>query len=93
MQELGVGARDRVAILCRNRIEFFEALFACAKLGAVLLPLNWRMPASELLPLLEESEPSLLLYGREDADVAAAISRPCRQSVGQKLSDEDYLPG
>jgi fatty-acyl-CoA synthase len=29
----GVGAGDRVAILCRNRIEFFELLFGCAKLA------------------------------------------------------------
>ena len=33
---------------CRNRIAFFELLFACAKLGAILVPLNWRMPAAEL---------------------------------------------
>ena len=44
----GVGAGDRVALLCRNRIEFFELLFAAGKLGAILVPLNWRMPAEEL---------------------------------------------
>ena len=82
MRRFGVEARDRVAILCRNRIEFFEALFACAKLGAVLLPLNWRMPASELLPLLEESEPSLLLYGQEDAAVASALTHACNDAIG-----------
>ncbi len=32
-QRADVGAEDRVAILCRNRIEFFEIMFACAKLG------------------------------------------------------------
>ncbi|MGZ8347757.1 MAG: AMP-binding protein, partial [Allosphingosinicella sp.] len=42
----GVGKGDRVALLCRNRIEFFELLFGCARLGAVLVPLNWRMPAA-----------------------------------------------
>ena len=55
LAELGVKAGDRVALLCRNRIEFFELLFAAAKLGAVLVPLNWRMPARELLPLVEEA--------------------------------------
>src|SRR5687768_5015350 len=44
----GVKAGQRVAILCRNRSAFFELLFGCARIGAVLVPLNWRMPAPEL---------------------------------------------
>ena len=54
---LGVGEGDRVAILCRNRVEFFELLFACAKTGAILVPLNWRMPAAEIRPLLGDCTP------------------------------------
>lgn len=69
----GVGSGDRVAILCRNRVEFFELLFACAKLAAVLTPLNWRMPAAELRPLLSDARPRLLFYGVEDAEVAAEL--------------------
>ena len=48
LASLGVRREERVAILCRNRIEFFEIMFACAKLGAILVPLNWRSPAAEL---------------------------------------------
>ena len=40
----GIGEGDRVAVLTRNRIEFFELLLGCARLGAILVPLNWRMP-------------------------------------------------
>lgn len=72
----GVAREDRVAILCRNRIEFFEALFAVAKLGAILVPLNWRMPAAELQPLVEDCAPKLLLFGAEDAGVAEALALP-----------------
>ena len=67
---LGVGAGDRVAILCRNRIEFFELLFACAKLGAILVPLNWRMTAHELRDLLNDCTPRICLAGHEDAATA-----------------------
>jgi fatty-acyl-CoA synthase len=74
LADRGVGAGDRVALLCRNRIEFFELLFACAKLGAVLAPLNWRMPAAELSPLLADARPKLLFYGHEDAGVARALA-------------------
>jgi fatty-acyl-CoA synthase len=72
---LGVGREDRVAILCRNRIEFFEILFACAKLGAILVPLNWRAPTAELAPLLDDCTPKVLLFGCEDAETALASRR------------------
>ncbi|PZO55661.1 MAG: acid--CoA ligase [Alphaproteobacteria bacterium] len=72
---LGVEREDRVAILCRNRIEFFEILFACGKLGATLVPLNWRAPAAELAPVLTDCTPKVLIYGAEDAEAAFALER------------------
>jgi fatty-acyl-CoA synthase len=74
MAEQGVGEGDRVAVLCRNRGAFFELLFGCAKLGAILVPLNWRMPPPELALLMKDAEPRLLLYGSEDAERAAAVA-------------------
>lgn len=70
----GVSSGDRVAILCRNRIEFFEILFACGKLGAILTPLNWRMPAVELQPLIADAEPACLLFGHADAATVDALA-------------------
>jgi fatty-acyl-CoA synthase len=82
----GIGEGDRVAILCRNRIAFFELLFACAKLGAILVPLNWRMPPAELAGLLADCTPALLFFGREDAATVAAVAPP-PPAIGL---DEDY---
>ncbi len=70
----GVGAGDRVAVLCRQRIAFFELLFGCAKLGAILVPLNWRMPAAELGPLIADAEPRLLFHDAVDAAAVAALA-------------------
>lgn len=75
LADLGVQRGDRVAILCRNRIEFFEIMFACAKLGAILVPLNWRAPAAELAPVLDDCTPMLLVFGAEDAKTARALPR------------------
>jgi fatty-acyl-CoA synthase len=71
---LGVEPGQRVAILCRNRSAFFEILFGCAKLGAILVPLNWRSPAEELRPALDASEPALILHGREDEACARELA-------------------
>eukprot|EP01031_Cornospumella_fuschlensis_P007688 gene7688-9517_t len=56
---LATGAQDgaRVAVLCRNRIGFFEVLFAAANTGAIVTPLNWRAPLPELAPLIRQAEP------------------------------------
>jgi fatty-acyl-CoA synthase len=86
MAQRGVGEGDRVALLCRNRIEFFELLFGCAKLGAVLVPLNWRMPPAELDGLVTDAAPALLLYGASDAAAAARLAA-APPAVGL---DEDY---
>lgn len=75
LSDLGVTRGDRVAILCRNRIEFFEIMFACAKLGAILVPLNWRSPAAELAPILDDCAPVSIVYGAEDAVTALALKR------------------
>lgn len=69
----GIGEGDRVAILCRNRIAFFELLFACARIGAILVPLNWRMPQAELDTLIADCTPALLFQGREDCGKAGGI--------------------
>ena len=86
MRAQGLGEGDRAAILCRNRIEYFELLFACAKLGAVMVPLNWRMPPAEIDALIADAEPSLLFYGAEDAAAAARLSGGA-PAIGL---DEDY---
>jgi fatty-acyl-CoA synthase len=72
----GVGEGDRVAILCRNRIAFFEILFGCAKLGAILVPLNWRMPAAELDRMVAHCAPSLLFFGAEDEECVGSLAAP-----------------
>ena len=72
LSKLGVAQGGRVALLCRNRIEFFELLFACARLGAILVPLNWRMPAQELAMLLSDCGAEWLIYGAEDTHTASA---------------------
>ena len=86
MAAQGVGGGDRVAVLTRNRIEFFELLFGCAKLGAVLVPLNWRMPPAELDGLIADAAPVLLFHGAEEAAAVAALAAPPPRSI----STNDY---
>ena len=55
--QLDVGHGDRIAYLGLNSPEIIVLLFACARIGAILAPLNWRLAAPEHIYLLKQSEP------------------------------------
>ena len=59
-QELGVRRGDRVAILSYNRPEFLAVVFACARIGAICVPLNWRLAPPEQLYILRHADISAL---------------------------------
>ncbi|MEQ1569182.1 MAG: long-chain fatty acid--CoA ligase [Myxococcota bacterium] len=61
LRDRGVVAGDRVAVLAANRGETFAVLFACAELGAVLFPVNWRLSQGELDWQVGHSTPRVVL--------------------------------
>jgi fatty-acyl-CoA synthase len=58
----GVRKGDRVAMLAHNGVEYLDTFFACAKLGAILVGLNWRLHWRELAQLLDKTTPKVLIY-------------------------------
>jgi len=62
---LGVKPGDRVAYLGQNSPRLIALLFACARSGAILLPLNWRLAAPEHVQLLQHASP-LALFVDDD---------------------------
>ncbi|KAB2914588.1 MAG: long-chain fatty acid--CoA ligase [Hyphomicrobiaceae bacterium] len=72
LERRGVRAGDRVAILCHNSPVFFEILFACGKVGAILVPLNWRLTPAELAPIIADCGARLLIHDAATAPLAAA---------------------
>jgi len=74
--ELGVRPGDRVAFLLTNGPEIFESFAAAAKLGAISVPLNWRLVPDELEFLLADSGATVLVYGEAfEANVLALEPR------------------
>ena len=62
---LGVRPGARVAIALMNSAEFVEAYFAIAKLGGIIVPLNWRLVPDELEFILKDSGSTTLIFGEE----------------------------
>jgi fatty-acyl-CoA synthase len=59
--QLGVSPGDRVAILSLNRPEYLVLLYACARLGAMLVPLNWRLAAAEQMFVLSDAAAKVIV--------------------------------
>ncbi len=74
---LGVTNGDRVSVIMLNSSEFLEIFFACAKIGAILVPVNYRLAAPEIAYIIKDSRPKLLVY---TADFAEKIA-PLRQET------------
>ncbi|GAA3049060.1 fatty-acid--CoA ligase FadD5 [Pseudonocardia yunnanensis] len=69
----GVGRGDRVAVFMQNRLELVEAYFAACRLGAIAVPVNFRLVADEVAYILGDAEATALLVDHELAATAAAV--------------------
>ncbi len=69
----GVKPGDRVALLAMNSVEFMESFFATAKIGAIGVPLNWRLTPSELEFILKDAGCTVLIYSPEFAASIKAL--------------------
>jgi fatty-acyl-CoA synthase len=72
--DLGVGRGDRVSVLAENTTDTYEVQFACAKLGAVFHPLNWRLAVPELEFIVGDAAPSVIVHDEAFAGTAAAVA-------------------
>ena len=91
LQRNGVGKGDRVAILSQNCTEFFELEFACAKIGAIELPLNWRLTKPELEYILNDSTPTVLIYDSAFLDISLELQKDCQIKGSLQIDNEDPL--
>jgi fatty-acyl-CoA synthase len=64
LQHNGIEQGDRVVCLAKNRVELIALHFACARIGAIYVPLNWRLTKTELDFLIEDSDPKII-FGDE----------------------------
>ncbi len=61
----GIGKGDRVALIVRTSMIPYELFYACGKIGAIMLPVNWRLAAGEVADILTDSRPSMVLVAAE----------------------------
>lgn len=72
-KKLGVNKGNRVTILLHNGNEIVESVYACAKIGAVSISLNFRLVGRELAYILNDSDASVIVYGQEFSEIIDSI--------------------
>jgi fatty-acyl-CoA synthase len=72
--ELGVNRGDRVAILSLNRPDYLVLLYACARLGAMLVPLNWRLAIAEQAFILSNAGAKVLVLEQAFAAILPVLA-------------------
>ncbi|MFO0461219.1 MAG: acyl-CoA synthetase [Burkholderiales bacterium] len=80
-REAGVKPGDRIAMLCHNSTDGNEMMFAAQRVGAIHLPLNWRLAVPELEFILNDAEPRVLVHGPEFAPQVAQLRERGRLPV------------
>ena len=73
LDDLGVRIGDRVGLLLMNCTEFIEVYYGAAKIGGVVVLMNWRLVADELEHLLRDSGATVLVFGAEFTPVVAEL--------------------
>jgi fatty-acyl-CoA synthase len=71
LESQGIGAGDVVAVVMKNSLAFIELAFAVSHIGAVFLPINFRLAASEISYIIENAGVQLLVA---DAEFAASVA-------------------
>ena len=68
----GLAHGDRVSTLTGNSGEHIALMFACAKAGAILHPISWRLAPAEIAYQLDDAEPALFLIEDEHRELGEA---------------------
>jgi acyl-CoA synthetase (AMP-forming)/AMP-acid ligase II len=82
LQRAGIGAGDRIGVVGKNTLAFFQLYGAAAALGAIVLPVNWRLSADEVAFNLDDCTPAMVFVDDEFGEAVAGI-RDRLPSVGR----------
>jgi acyl-CoA synthetase (AMP-forming)/AMP-acid ligase II len=92
LADLGVEKGDRVSTMLFNGSEIVLAVYACAKLGAVFNPLNYRLPAGEVEYIVNDAGSTVMLY-EADTREAVAGARDALETVSEYVYVDEDVPG
>ncbi|NNF97943.1 MAG: AMP-binding protein [Desulfobacteraceae bacterium] len=88
LQQSGIAKGDRIGVIGKNSLEYFMIYGAAAAIGAIVLPINWRLSADEMIFNLNDGEPKMLFVDKEFQEIISdALDRIPSVEICHNLSD------
>lgn len=84
LSDSGVEKGGRIALISENDPRVFETQFAAMRIGALFVPLNWRLVASELTDIVIDADPTIIVHDDEWSEMASTIAE--KSGVSRRLS-------
>jgi acyl-CoA synthetase (AMP-forming)/AMP-acid ligase II len=91
LKQAGINTGDRIGVVGKNSLGFFQIYGAAAALGAIVLPINWRLSADEVAFNLNDCTRPIVFVDDEFSDVVTSI-RDQLPSVRQLFQPDRYRP-
>jgi len=91
LKKQGVAKGDRVALMSPNHIAYFDLLFACTKLGAIFVPINWRLASYEIDYILKDCTPKLIGFHSHFAKKIAELDYVKLEPITFEIDQEEYF--
>lgn len=95
LQKIGLKKGGRIGVLSQNCYEFVLLYGAAARLGAIMLPINWRLTPQEVEYILKDGSPRFFFIGPEYETMAKELTKPLNfieNLIFFKNGDKNYLP-
>jgi len=92
LKGLGIGPGKRVCLLFHNGPEIVEVMWAVLKLGAIAVPLNFRLARAELKALIGHCEAGWLVAGEEFEEITRGLMDDSKGGRGRIIYKEDTAP-
>ena len=90
LQSLGIKKGDRVAALSLNELDYVVLFFALQRLGAILVPMNFRLTTREVDHILGDCSPSLIVYQEEFGSALSTFSKKILMSDFSRKTSENF---
>lgn len=71
--QFGIQKNDRIAVIANNELDYVVLFFATQRLGAILVPINFRLTYREVEHIVSDCEPALLVFQEAFGDLAAQL--------------------
>ncbi|HMK64338.1 MAG TPA: AMP-binding protein, partial [Thermodesulfobacteriota bacterium] len=92
MKALGVGYGDRVGLLALNEPEYYDMYFGLGKIGAILVPINYRLAGPEIQFILSDCGAKVFVFGPEYKDIVDSIRQkiPAKELITLSENPPDW---